>query len=243
LGASGPSGSLGAVSSPERWAAILTLEREQDEAVISVQDNGIGIPPEALESVFEMFSQVHAPRTEGGLGIGLSLVRSLVQMHGGSVTAFSEGLGSGSTFTVRLPLAGGSAEQPDITAQPGLRSRSQRVLVVDDNTDPADSMALLLEMEGHTVRTAADGEEAIEQARTFQPDIIFMDLGMPRVDGAEAARRIRQLPQGARVRIVALTGWGARCGPRADARGRNGSSSGQAHQAGRPPELLGRLGL
>jgi PAS domain S-box-containing protein len=186
----------------------LTLERENDEAVITVQDNGIGIPPPALESVFQMFSQVHAPRTEGGLGIGLCLVRSLVQMHGGSVTAFSEGLGLGSTFTVRLPLAEGAAATPDVAAQPGPRSRSDRILVVDDNADAAEFLALLLEMEGHTVRTAADGEEAIEQAQAFDPDTIFMDLGMPRLDGVEAARRIRQLPRGRRVRIVALTGWG-----------------------------------
>jgi CheY-like chemotaxis protein len=186
----------------------LRLAREQHEAVITVQDNGIGIPPPALESVFDMFSQVHTRRTEGGLGIGLSLVRSVVQMHGGSVTAFSEGLGLGSTFAVRLPLAEGSTATPDVAAQACPRSRSHRVLVVDDNTDAAESMALLLQMEGHTVRTAADGEEAIEQARAFQPDIIFMDLGMPRLDGVEAARRIRQLPEGGRVRIIALTGWG-----------------------------------
>jgi CheY-like chemotaxis protein len=170
-----------------------------------------------------------------GLGIGLSLVRTLVQMHSGTVCAFSDGPGRGARFIVRLPLAKGSVMSavtaPPTPAQasahsasvqgippgiarashatpPAAQNRGQRVLVVDDNTDAAASLALLLEMEDYEVCTAADGEEAIEQARTFGPQIIFMDLAMPRVDGLEAARRIRALPQGEHVRIVALTGWG-----------------------------------
>jgi signal transduction histidine kinase len=217
----------------------LSLDHENGEAIIAVQDNGVGIPPHALEQVFEMFSQVRSGEVRGaeGLGIGLSLVRTLVQMHCGTVCAFSDGPGQGARFTVRLPLAEGpltSAVTPPPTQAsacsasvqgippgiarvshatppapaPAMQHRGQRVLVVDDNTDAAASLALLLQMEDYEVCTAADGEEAIEQARTFGPHIIFMDLAMPRLDGLEAARRIRALPEGGQVRIVALTGWG-----------------------------------
>jgi len=192
----------------------LTLDREGSEAVVRVHDNGIGIPPQALERVFEMFSQAHAreQRADGGLGIGLSLVRTLVQMHHGSVSAFSEGLGTGSTFTVRLPLAGARAAtpiaSPDAIAHAAAEHGARRVLVVDDSADAAASLMTLLELAGHEVRTAGDGAEAIEQTCEFRPDIIFMDLGMPRIDGVEATRRIRALPQGRDVRIIALTGWG-----------------------------------
>jgi CheY-like chemotaxis protein len=188
----------------------LSLDRETDEAVVAVRDNGVGIPPHALEQVFDMFSQVRSGEVRGaeGLGIGLSLVRTLVQMHSGTVCAFSDGPGRGARFTVRLPLA----EEPVMSAvtapTSAAQNRGQRVLVVDDNTDAATSLALLLRMEDYEVCTAADGEEAIEQTRTFGPQIIFMDLAMPRLDGLEAARRIRALPQGEHVRIVALTGWG-----------------------------------
>jgi PAS domain S-box-containing protein len=193
----------------------LSLDHENDEAIIAVQDNGVGIPPQALEHVFEMFSQVRSGEMRGaeGLGIGLSLVRTLVQMHSGTVCAFSDGPGRGARFTVRLPVAAGPVmpavmvRAPHATP-PAVRDRGQRVLIVDDNTDAAASLALLLKMEDYEVCTAADGEEAIEQARTFGPQIIFMDLAMPRLDGLEAARRIRALPQGKHVRIVALTGWG-----------------------------------
>jgi CheY-like chemotaxis protein len=143
-----------------------------------------------------------------GLGIGLSLVRTLVQMHRGKVYAFSDGAGRGARFTVRLPLAEGPVTAAVAAPSTAAQNRGQRVLVVDDNTDAAASLALLLKMEDYEVCTAADGEEAIEQARTFEPQIIFMDLAMPRLDGLEAARRIRALPQGEHVRIVALTGWG-----------------------------------
>ena len=143
-----------------------------------------------------------------GLGIGLSLVRTLVQRHGGSVRAFSEGLGKGSRFTVRLPIVAAPVAVLDVVPLPTEHSPGQRVLVVDDNSDAATSLALLLEMEDCEVRTAADGEEALEQVETFKPEIIFMDLAMPRLDGVAATQRIRALPQCQRVRIVALTGWG-----------------------------------
>jgi PAS domain S-box-containing protein len=189
---------------------IVSLGQENGEAVVAVRDNGVGIPPQALEKVFEMFSQVRSRevRDAEGLGIGLSLVRTLVQMHGGTVRAFSEGPGRGACFTVRLPLAEGSIMPAVKAPSPSMQNRGQRVLVVDDNTDAAASLALLLKMKDYEVCTAADGEEAIEQARTFGPQIIFMDLAMPRLDGLEAARRIRALPRGKHVRIVALTGWG-----------------------------------
>ena len=188
----------------------ITLEREKADALITVHDNGIGIPPEALEHVFDMFSQVRAEEGHAtdGLGIGLSLVRTLVQMHGGSVRASSEGLGSGSRFIVRLPIVKGRADPRRTSRRSTATNQGQRVLVVDDNSDEAASLALLLEMEDCEVRTAADGEEAIEEARTFQPQIIFMDLVMPRLNGTEAALRIRSLPECQRIRIVALTGSG-----------------------------------
>ena len=188
----------------------ITLEREKADALITVHDNGIGIPPEALEHVFDMFSQVRAEEGHAtdGLGIGLSLVRTLVQMHGGSVRASSEGLGSGSRFIVRLPIVKGRADPRRTSRRSTASNQGQRVLVVDDNSDEAASLALLLEMEDCEVRTAADGEEAIEEARTFQPQIIFMDLVMPRLNGTEAALRIRSLPECQRIRIVALTGSG-----------------------------------
>jgi len=188
----------------------LSLDHDNGDAIATVQDNGIGIPPQALEQVFDMFAQVRSHEVRGaeGLGIGLSLVRTLVQMHNGTVNAFSEGTGLGARFTVRLPLVAGPA-LPDVAPSPSeAQKRGQRVLVVDDNTDAAASLALLLKMEAYEVCTAADGEEAVERARTFGPQIIFMDLAMPRLDGLEAARRIRTLPNGKHMRIVALTGWG-----------------------------------
>ena len=188
----------------------LSLDQENGAAIVVVQDNGVGIPPQALERVFDMFSQLRSDdvRRAQGLGIGLSLVRTLVQMHNGSVHAFSEGPGCGARFTVRLPLTAGPV-MPEVAAAPeGVRKRGQRILVVDDNTDAAASLAQLLKMEDYEVCTAADGEEAVEQARIFEPQIVFMDLAMPRLNGLEAARRIRALPHGKPVRIVALTGLG-----------------------------------
>jgi PAS domain S-box-containing protein len=193
----------------------LTLECENSQAVVAVQDDGIGIPPAAIDQVFEMFSQVHSAdgTATDGLGIGLSLVRTLVQMHGGSVQAISEGPGRGSRFTVRLPTADTAVRvlpmaPVTMTPPPAVGDRGRRVLVVDDNVDAAAALAMLLKMENYEVRTAGDGADAVEQAREFEPEIIFMDLAMPRLNGAEATQRIRALPRGARVHIVALTGWG-----------------------------------
>jgi PAS domain S-box-containing protein len=191
----------------------LRLDCEGGEAVVSVHDTGIGIAAHELGEVFEMFSQVRADdsRSEGGLGIGLSLVRTLTQLHGGSVSAASGGPGAGSVFTVRLPIvqegAAASVRGADIPGNPPAQSTHHRILVVDDNSDAAASLALLLQMGGHEVHIAADAEEAIERAPRLRPSIIFMDLGMPRMGGVEAARRIREAPDGRDIIIVALTGW------------------------------------
>jgi PAS domain S-box-containing protein len=191
----------------------LQLDRDGGQAVVSVHDTGIGIPAHALEEVFEMFSQLRPDdaRSVGGLGIGLSLVRTLTQLHGGSVSAASGGAGAGSVFTVRLPIVqqglAASAAGTVIADNPPAQGAPHRVLVVDDNRDAASSLALLLQMSGHEVHTAADGQEAIERAAQLRPSIIFMDLGMPKMGGVEAARRIRALPHGRDIAIVALTGW------------------------------------
>jgi PAS domain S-box-containing protein len=194
---------------------VLTLDRQGEQAVVAVCDNGIGIAPESLEQVFEMFSQLgeHSVQPSEGLGIGLALVQRLVQLHGGTVSAQSAGRGKGSTFTVRLPLAG---SRPDVLHPAGddhhhwsaVRSAGRRVLVVDDNADAASSLQLLLQLLGYEVLTAPDGEQAIECAKAQQPHIIFMDIGLPGLDGVEAARRILASPQMANTSIVALTGWG-----------------------------------
>lgn len=189
----------------------LTAARQGAAATISVRDNGVGIPAELLPRVFEIFTQVDRSlgRAQGGLGIGLALVRSLVEMHGGSVEADSAGLGRGSTFVVRLPLAAGGAadsETEDGALQGAMVSR--RVLVIDDDRDVADSLAMFLETMGATVRAAYSGDAGLDALGEFDPELVFLDLGMPRMDGYETARRIRSRPEGRRLPLVALTGWG-----------------------------------
>jgi PAS domain S-box-containing protein len=187
------------------------ITRLGGDAVVQVTDTGIGIPHSYTSRVFELFSQVraHQPMHAGGLGIGLSLVRSLVTLHGGSVDATSAGTGRGATFTVRLPLM---RDAPLGIATPmqeiSPRNKPKRVIVADDNADAVSTLAEMLRMQGHEVWVANDGMEAIEQASTHRPDAILLDLGMPRIDGLEAARRIRALPGGEQPLIVALTGWG-----------------------------------
>ncbi|MDG3007162.1 PAS domain S-box protein [Paludisphaera mucosa] len=191
----------------------LKARREAAEVVVEVQDDGIGIPAESLPRLFDMFSQVDRSieRSTGGLGIGLALVKGLVEMHGGEVEAASEGPGRGSTFTVRLPAlpveaeAGGDVGRPE--AQAGATA-PRRVLVVDDNRDSAASMAAILRILGGEVRTAHDGLEAVATAEAFRPDVILMDVGMPRLNGYDATRRIREAPWGRAMVVIALTGWG-----------------------------------
>lgn len=188
------------------------VARDAEHLIITVTDNGIGIPSEMLESVFELFTQVdHSlEKTAGGLGIGLSLARGLVEMHGGQIVAQSEGAGRGTAFVVRLPLVPTARTTADAATTPAVPSSvsRRRVLVVDDNDDAADSLGQLLAMMGHEVRTAYDGEAGVALAEAFRPDVVLCDIGMPRVNGLTAARRIRATPWGRDTLLVALTGWG-----------------------------------
>jgi PAS domain S-box-containing protein len=198
---------------PHRGRIWLTATRQEETAVISVRDDGIGIPEESLGSIFEMFSQVDRSieRSTGGLGIGLALVKGLVEMHGGTVTAESLGPGRGSEFTVRLPILERPVEQSvgnPLPAEPSADGPRRRVLVVDDNRDSATSMAMMLKLIGNDVRTAHDGIEAVEASEQFRPQVILMDVGMPKLNGYEATRRIRDQPGGQSVTIIAVTGWG-----------------------------------
>lgn len=196
----------------ERGGRIeLRMAREGDEAVASVSDTGIGIPSRELPGIFELFTQIgeHRSRAEGGLGIGLSLVRKLVELHRGSVSAQSPGTGGGSIFTVRLPVIEAAAvEEPSELKVKLAGGQRRRILVVDDNTDAATSLAMLLTDLGHEVDTAFGGHEGVSKAESMRPNLIFLDLGMPQMDGIEAARRVRALPDGQDVTLIALTGWG-----------------------------------
>jgi PAS domain S-box-containing protein len=190
-------------------------ERRDGEVVVRVIDNGVGIDPSELDRVFELFSQLRPGGTasDGGLGLGLALVKGLVERHHGAVVAESAGPGTGSTFVVTLPLAAARSRQSFYRGAPEQRpdaavDHSQRLLVVDDNVDVAESMAVILRHEGYEVRTAHDGETAIEIAEAFRPHMVFLDLGMPRVDGYDVARRLRREPWMADAILVACTGWG-----------------------------------
>jgi PAS domain S-box-containing protein len=197
---------------PRGGAIVVAAERDGDHALIVVSDNGIGIPPASLESVFRMFTQLPHPThsSQGGLGIGLSLVRSLVELHGGSITAASAGIGAGSVFTVRLPLArkDGPAPQPGGERVGGAHPARLRILVVDDNRDAAETLAALLGSMGHTAPVAADGHQALRMIASLRPQVVFLDIGMPGMSGYEVARAVRADPRLDGVRLVALTGWG-----------------------------------
>ncbi len=176
---------------------------------ILVRDNGIGIPPDMLSRIFDLFEQVPVSldRSQGGLGIGLTLVRTLAELHGGRVTAHSAGLGHGSTFTVSLPIV--NAPKARIAYEvPEPPSVNARVLVVDDNADAASTLAEILQIMGAETRIAGDGTSALIAAQAFAPDIVFLDIGLPGIDGYETARRLRYIP-GLSMRIVALTGYGS----------------------------------
>ncbi len=174
----------------------LTAERQGSDVVVAVRDTGVGIPRDKLPGVFELFSQVEGTlsRSQGGLGIGLSLVRRLVELHGGSIAAHSEGPGRGSTFTVRLPVL---IESPRPAGEGGRREEaaptsSLRILVVDDNRDSADSLGMMLRLLGNDIQTAYDGVEAVAAADTFRPQVVLLDIGLPRQNGYEACRHIRE---------------------------------------------------
>jgi PAS domain S-box-containing protein len=189
----------------------LSLAREGDEAVIRVRDSGIGIAPEHLGTLFDMFVQIDTSieRSRDGLGIGLTLVKRLVELHGGSVEAHSDGPGRGSEFTVRLAVqqAAVAPHKPDVSA-PAVDAVARRVLLVDDSHDAAESLAMLLEFEGHEISIAHDGAEAVRAAERVRPDVVLMDIGLPILNGYEACRRIRDHPWGATMLMVAITGWG-----------------------------------
>ncbi|CAK0744984.1 polar amino acid transport system substrate-binding protein [Gammaproteobacteria bacterium] len=188
----------------------LTVTEEAGQAVVQVRDTGIGIPPDLLPRVFEMFIQAEQglDRARGGLGLGLTLAKSLVEMHGGHIEAQSSGRGQGSTFTVRLPLWRAPTPLPALAPSATTTSSARTVLVVDDNPDVAESFALLLEIWGHHVHVVYNGETAITACSQLRPEIVFLDIGLPGIDGYETARRLRQTEAGRAVYLVAVTGYG-----------------------------------
>ena len=190
----------------------LTAKRDGDFVSLHVRDTGIGIPMRMLPRVFELFTQVDrsASRGQGGLGIGLTLVKSLVELHGGTVEARSEGEGQGSEFAIRLPLVASPrvAYQPTNVDSKSAVLASRRVLIVDDNRDAAESLATLLSLLGAETRAAFSGPEALNVIPTFRPAVVLLDIGMPNMDGLEVARRIRQIPEFQNLTLIALTGWG-----------------------------------
>jgi signal transduction histidine kinase/ActR/RegA family two-component response regulator len=201
---------------PAGGRIALSAYQEDGFAVICVSDTGIGIPEESLPMVFEMFNQVgqNMDRAQGGLGIGLSLVRRLIEMHSGSVAATSAGSGKGSTFIVRLPLASADVTNSVAVARPSPSSSNEadkgiKVLVVDDNVDAATTLAMLLDVSGHTTQVAHDGINGLKAAQEFRPQVAFLDIGMPGMNGYETAEAIRKTPGLEHVVLVALTGWGA----------------------------------
>jgi PAS domain S-box-containing protein len=190
----------------------LRAERQDGEVVITIKDSGIGIPPELLPKIFDMFMQGDRTMTRihSGLGIGLTLVKRLVEMHGGSVEAWSEGKDKGSEFTIRVPalVDPRSRERDAIHPDDSMPKGHRRILIVDDNELSANSLSILLGMAGNETRTAYDGAEAVATAETFRPDVVLLDLGLPLMDGYETCTRIRKQPWGKDILVVALTGWG-----------------------------------
>jgi len=190
----------------------LAAEVASAEVRITVSDDGIGIPENELPNVFNMFAQVEGAltRSRGGLGIGLTLVRHLVELHGGRVEARSAGIGHGSAFLVTLPLATAASATAAVVEDnsPAAACRPMKILVVDDHHDGAESMSALLALQGHEVRVAHDGEAALAAADAFRPDVMLLDIGLPLLSGYEVCRRLREQPWGGQVTVVALTGWG-----------------------------------
>jgi PAS domain S-box-containing protein len=187
----------------------LAAERRENDVVVTVRDTGVGIPPDMLPHIFHYFAQVDRTlgRAKGGLGIGLALVRTLLHLHGGAVEAQSDGVGCGSVFVVRLPAAPGEAARPAAPRRAPARE-ARRALVIDDERDVADSFAALLGELGAVAKAAYSGETGLARVVEFEPEIVLLDLGMPGLDGFETARRIRALPRGRDILLVALSGWG-----------------------------------
>jgi PAS domain S-box-containing protein len=196
---------------PPGGRIALAARRDQDEVVVMVRDSGMGISSEMLPHIFEMFTQVDRSleRSQGGLGIGLTLVRRLVEMHGGRVEAYSAGEGQGSEFTVRLPILPPATTAASVASSSGARAlTARRILVVDDNRDAANSLSMMLRLMGNETQTAFDGAAALTAADQFRPDLIVLDIGLPKMSGYDVARRLRERPWGRDVVLVALTGWG-----------------------------------
>jgi CheY-like chemotaxis protein/anti-sigma regulatory factor (Ser/Thr protein kinase) len=193
----------------------LSASVREGQLEIAVTDNGIGIPPAQRERIFEMFSQGHErpEDSRGGLGVGLTLVKHIVHLHGGTVEVRSEGAGRGSTFVVRIPAshADGARPAPSVDAPAGAAAPNsgRRILVADDNRDSAETLAMLLRLEGSQVVTAYDGEQALKLFHDTRPQVVLLDIGMPKVSGYDACREIRALSGADRPIIVALTGWGS----------------------------------
>jgi CheY-like chemotaxis protein len=186
---------------------------EADEVVIVVEDSGVGVDPELLPHVFDLFIQADRSleRKQGGLGLGLALVRRLVEMHGGRVEAASEGPGLGSAFTIRLPSLAAEGAEPVAAQEPAAATPAgpaRRILVVDDHQDSTDSLALFLRLRGHEVRTAHDGPSALEEIERYRPEVVFLDLGLPGMSGYDVARRVRMKPDLGPLQLVAVTGYG-----------------------------------
>jgi CheY-like chemotaxis protein/two-component sensor histidine kinase len=187
----------------------LTAKRIDGEVLVTVKDNGAGIPQDKLDSIFDMFMQVDrsSEQSQEGLGIGLTLVKRLTEMHGGSIEARSAGEGQGSEFIVRLPIL----SKPEVLSQPENaveKSPERCILIVDDNRDSADSLAMLLEITGNKTHMAHDGAEALEAVEKYRPEVVLLDIGLPKLDGHEVCRRVRQQPWGKDIIVIALTGWG-----------------------------------
>ena len=188
----------------------LSAKLVDHNVVVTVKDNGAGIPQDKLNSIFDMFMQVDgtAERSQGGLGIGLTLVKRLTEMHGGSIEARSDGEGKGSEFVVRLPVLDRSSVAQQERDAESVAQPQRRVLIVDDNRDSAESLAILLQITGNKTYTAHDGVEAVEAIKKYRPEVVLLDIGLPRLDGHEVCRRVREEPWGKDIVVIALTGWG-----------------------------------
>lgn len=207
---------------PSGGTITLNAFRDGKDVVVAVSDNGMGIPLSMQANIFELFTQVgeHLTRSQGGLGIGLALVKQLVSMHEGSIAVSSDGEHRGSTFTVRLPLLASSDDEPGVRVAPNLDSngRELRILVIDDNADIADTIGWLLNDMGHQHRLVLDGRTALDAARDFLPDVVLLDIGMPSIDGYAVCRAFREDPNLRHLPIIAQTGWGQEADKAATAR-------------------------
>jgi CheY-like chemotaxis protein len=196
---------------PSGGRIVVTLKADGADAVLSVEDSGLGISPRVLPFIFDMYVQADRTldRAQGGLGIGLTLVRRLVELHGGTVTAASAGAGCGSTFTVRLKQVPTAAPLSAAAAPRERRARPRRVLLVEDSADAREMLRMMLERAGHIVYAAADGARGVELVNVVRPDVGIIDIGLPVMDGYEVAKRIREEPHGRHMLLLALTGYGA----------------------------------